>query len=318
MAVIMIGLNLEHMVARYLETSRVQHVAATTLRTRRYCLGWFIDWCNERDIQHPQAVDRAVLEAYQRWLFHYRQKNGHPLKVRTQLERLSVVRGLFRWLQEQGVIAHNPASHLQLPRHTKRLPSSIFNLQEVEQVIEQPNLATPVGLRDRAMMEVLFSTGIRRQELIGLRIMDVDLEGETLWIHMGKGNKQRRIPIGSRALIWLEHYMQRGRIYLFKGSSDPGWIFLNSTGGPLAKDTVTKRFRSYIAQAGIGKTGSCHIFRHTMATLMLEGGADIRYIQDMLGHTCLNTTQIYTRVSPRHLKDVHNRTHPGAKLTKTG
>lgn len=316
MAMNMDEANLGAWVARYLEVGQVQHVAASTLRTRRYSLGWLVRWCEERDIQGPEAVDRSVLETYQRWLFHYRKDDGQPLKVKTQSQRLTVVRGFFRWLSDQGVLTHSPASSLQLPRLPKQLPTSIFSLEEVEHVMEQPNLETSVGLRDRAMMEVLFSTGIRRKELIGLRVMDLDLEGGTLWIHMGKGGKQRRVPIGSRALVWLEKYMQEGRIHLFKGCVDQGWIFLNSRGGQLRKDTVSMRLRNYIVKAGIAKAGSCHIFRHTMATLMLEGGADIRYIQEMLGHSSLNTTQIYTRVSPIHLKEVHDRTHPAAKLTR--
>jgi integrase/recombinase XerD len=306
----------ETWIDRYQEAGRVRHVALSTLRTRSYKLRWFARWCEERDIQGPVEVDRATLETYQRWLFHYRKTDGQPLKVETQFQRLSTLCGFFHWLTEQGVLPHNPASLLQLPRLPKKLPASVLCLEEVEHIMEQPLLETPVGLRDRAMMEVLFSTGIRRQELVGLRVTDLDLEGGTLWIRMGKGGVQRRIPIGNRALVWLEKYLQEGRIHHLKGPLDEGWMFLNVLGGPLSKVSVTERLRSYITKAGIEKPGACHIFRHTMATLMLEGGADIRYIQEMLGHVSLNTTQIYTRVSPVHLKEVHNRTHPAAKLTR--
>lgn len=303
-------------IARYLEAGRLQNASKTTLRTRRYALGWFARWCEARDLQSPTEVDRRILETYQRWLFHYRKTDGQPLKVETQSQRLSALRNFFHWLTEQGVLPHDPASLLQLPRLPKRLPSGVLNLEEVEQVIEQAPLDTPLGLRDRAMMEVLFSTGIRRQELVGLQVMDLDLEGGTLWIRKGKGGVQRRIPIGSRALAWLEKYLQEGRALQVNTVLDEGWMFLNYRGEPISMMGVTDRLGIYLKKAGIEKRGACHIFRHTMATLMLEGGADIRYIQEILGHRCLDTTQIYTRVSPIQLKEVHNRTHPAAKLTR--
>lgn len=303
-------------IARYLEASRVQHAAKTTLRTRAYSLKWFAAWCEERDIQSPAEVDRKVLETYQRWLFHHRKPNGQPLKVETQSQRLSALRNFFHWLTEAGMLPHNPASMLELPRLPQRLPAGVLRLEEVEQVIEQAALDTPLGLRDRAIMEVLFSTGIRRQELVGLRVMDLDIEGGTLWIRKGKGGNQRRIPIGKRAMVWLEKYLQEGRILQIKTTLDEGWMFLNYRGEPLSMSGVTERLSRYLILAGIDKRGACHIFRHTMATLMLEGGADIRYIQEMLGHASLDTTQVYTRVSPQRLKDVHTRTHPAAKLTR--
>lgn len=303
-------------IAGYLEAARVRHDAKTTLRSRAYVLKGFAAWCEARDIAGPTEVDRSVLETYQHWLFHYRKAGGQPLKLETQLHRLVILRGFFLWLTKRGIMPHNPASTIQLPRKPHRLPAGVLSLEEVEQVIAQAPLDTPSGLRDRAMMEVLFSTGIRRQELLGLRLVDLDLESGSLWIRMGKGGKHRRVPIGSRAMTWLEKYLQEGRVFQVRGALDEGRMFLNYQGKPITMGSVTQRLRTYVHQAGITKRGACHVFRHTMATLMLEGGADIRYIQEMLGHRSLNTTQIYTRVSQTQLKDVHNRTHPAAKLTR--
>lgn len=300
----------------YLEASKVRHEAKTTLRGKMYVLKGFAAWCEARDIQGPTEVDRSILETYQHWLFHYRKADGNPLKLETQLHRLVLIRGFFLWLTKQGVIPHNPASMLELPRKPRRLPTGVLSLEEVEQVIAQARLDTPSGLRNRAMMEVLFSTGIRRCELLGLRLVDLDLEGGSLWIRMGKGGKHRRVPIGHRAMSWLEKYLQEGRVLQVQGALDEGWMFLNYKGKPITMGHVTQQLSRYVAQAGIAKRGACHVFRHSMATLMLEGGADIRFIQEMLGHGSLNTTQIYTRVSQTQLKDVHNRTHPAAKLTK--
>jgi len=303
-------------VHRYLEAGRVRHDARTTLRSRLYHLQAFAAWCEIRDIHHPSEVSLALLETYQHWLFHYRKADGQTLKLETQLHRLVILRGFFQWLTQHGVLLHDPAATLQLPRKRHHLPSAVLKLQDVEKVMAQAPLDTPSGLRDRAIMETLFSTGIRRQELVGLKTTDLDLEGGTLWVRMGKGGTQRRVPIGNRAILWLEKYLLESRPVLARHATDEGWMFLNYKGQPLSMGSVTKRLGDYVRQAGIGKRGACHIFRHSVATLMLEGGADIRYIQELLGHRSLDTTQIYTRVSPTHLKDVHNRTHPAAKLTR--
>lgn len=308
--------NLSLWIRRYLEAGRIRHDAHTTLRSRRYHLQAFASWCEFREIHHPEEVSPSLLETYQHWLFHYRKADGQPLKLETQSHRLVILRGFFHWLTQQGILLNNPAATLQLPRKRDALPAAVLKLQEVESIIAQAPLDTPSGLRDRAIMETLFSTGMRRQELLGLKTMDLDLEGGTLWIRMGKGGHQRRIPIGNRALRWLEKYLVESRPLLNPARPDQGWMFLNYQGHPLSLAGITKRLGDYIRQAGIQKRGACHIFRHSAATLMLEGGADIRHIQELLGHRSLDTTQIYTRVSPLHLKDVHTRTHPAAKLTK--
>jgi integrase/recombinase XerD len=160
------------------------------------------------------------------------------------------------------------------------------------------------------MLEVLYSTGMRRMELIHLTLFDIDAERGTVMIRQGKGKKDRMIPIGERAIAWVDKYRDDVRTGLSTGA-DEGTLFLTHLGEAFAPNRLTQMVRDYIAAADIGKTGSCHLFRHTMATLMLENGADIRYIQAMLGHAELSTTQIYTQVSIRQLKAIHTATHPG-------
>jgi integrase/recombinase XerD len=198
---------------------------------------------------------------------------------------------------------------LDLPRRPTQLPQAVLSVSEVEQVIMQPDTADPVGVRDRAILETLYSTGIRRMELISLLIQSVDRERGTLIVRQGKGRKDRVVPIGDRALEWVERYVDQVRP-MWVVEPDPGNVFLTKRGAPLRSNRLTELVHRYVTQAGIGKTGSCHLFRHTMATLMLEGGADIRYIQEMLGHAQLTTTELYTRVSIERLKEVHERTHP--------
>jgi integrase/recombinase XerD len=183
------------------------------------------------------------------------------------------VRRWFRWLVRNNHILHNPASDLDLPRMEKRIPRTIFSADEVEHILVVPDIGTPVGLRDRAMLETFYSTGVRRTELIHLKLYDVDRERATLTIRQGKGKKDRMIPIGERALAWVEKYLREARPQLAV-EPDDATLFLTQYGEPFHPDAMSNLAREYIAQANLGKSGSCHTFRHTMATLMLEGGAE--------------------------------------------
>jgi integrase/recombinase XerD len=170
-----------------------------------------------------------------------------------------------------------------------------------------------LGKRDRAMLEVLYSTGMRRMELTGLSVYDLDAERGTLMVRQGKGKKDRMVPVGERAIAWIGSYLRDVRPSLTLGADD-GTLFLTTFGEAFTANRMTQLVRNYVDAAAIGKRGACHLFRHSMATLMLKGGADIRFIQQMLGHADLSTTQIYTQVSIRKLKQIHTATHPSAKL----
>jgi len=180
-------------------------------------------------------------------------------------------------------------------------------------VLAMPDITTPIGLRDRAMMEVLYSCGLRRAELATLRVGDIDAQRGTVAVRQGKGRKDRVVPIGERALMWVGRYLEEVRPDLVMPPGSPV-LFLSEVGLPLKLARLTQLMTRYVDHADLGKTGACHIFRHTMATVMLEGGADVRLIQEILGHAELSTTQIYTRVSIKHLQAVHRQTHPGANL----
>jgi integrase/recombinase XerD len=257
-----------------------------------------------------KEITKPILERYQRALYHLRKANGAPLTFRGQHARLVPIRGFFRWLTRQNYLLYNPASELELPRLEHRLPKHVLTISEVEQVMRQPNLDEPMGVRDRAILETLYSTGMRRRELMGLQLFDLDRERGTVMIRQGKGKEDRMIPIGERALAWIDRYQTDVRPALVVGR-DHATLFLTNTGEPFTPNRLTQLVRGYVQAADLGKSGSCHLFRHTMATLMLENGADIRYIQAMLGHAELSTTQIYTQVSIRKLKEIHSATHPG-------
>lgn len=299
--------------ARYLEWLRVRNYSSRTADNTQSSVGLFLRWCDERNVTRPEDVTKPILERYQRFLFHYRKESGRPLSFRTQGVRLVPVRGFFRWLTRQNVILSNPASDLELPRREKRLPKHVLSIAEVERVLVLPPVHEPLGLRDRAILEVLYATGLRRGEVVALRLDDIDADRMTVMVRQGKGKKDRVVPLGERALAWVTKYLDDARPLLSTVESE-GALFLTTLGAPLSLAWITERVRRYVEASKVGKKGACHLFRHSMATLMLEGGADIRFVQEMLGHSKLETTQIYTQVSIHKLREVHAATHPGARL----
>jgi integrase/recombinase XerD len=301
---------------QYLEWMRMKNYSERTVENREFYIGFFIDWSDVRGLLRPTEITKPILERYQRYLFHYRKHNGDPLTFRSQYNRLVAIRAWFKWLTRHNHILYNPASEIELPKLENRLPKAVLSEREAENVLNQPNVNEPTGIRDRAILETLYSTGIRRLELINLNVQDIDAERGTLIVRQGKGKRDRMIPIGDRALQWIDKYLNDVRPELSCGR-DEGILFLSHLGDAFTPNRLTQLVRDYIDQARIGKRGSCHLFRHTMATLMLEHGADIRFIQAMLGHVKLDTTQIYTQVSIKKLKEVHTLTHPAkAKRTK--
>jgi integrase/recombinase XerD len=296
---------------RYLEHLGVRGYRPQGMATAARYIGDFIAWATERGVSHPAQVSRAVLERYQRFLYHYRKRNGEPLSIASRRCKLVPLRGFFRWLTKQAEIPANPAADLELPRKLKRLPRVVLTAAEVERVMAVVELGTPIGWRDRAMLEVLYATGLRRMELARLELGDVDAERCVVLIREGKGGRDRMIPLGERALHWVRQYLENSREQLAWNDLDKT-LFLGNEGKPLSPLWLSTVIAKRVDAAELGKRGGCHLFRHTMATLMLEGGADIRHIQAMLGHAEISTTQIYTEVAIRQLSLVHARTHPGA------
>ncbi len=294
---------------RFLEYQREKHFSPRTIGNRETYLRYFIIWADDRGLKYPQEITKPILEAYQRHLFHHRKTNGQPLSVRSQHGRIIPIRALFSWLVKNNYLLSNPASDLELPKLDKRLPRAVLTQSEVEAIMNGIDTTTSIGIRDRAILEVLYSTGMRRMEVIGLRWDDIDAERGTVFIREGKGKIDRMVPIGDRALAWCEKYLYDMRSEFEGAGRDPS-LFLTSLGEAFTANRMTQLVRNYIKAADIGKSGSCHMFRHSCATLMLENGADIRYIQQLLGHAKLDTTQIYTQVSIRQLKQVHTLTHP--------
>lgn len=296
-------------IAAHLDYLRARNYADDTVTFKGMALKAFAAWCEERGTTRVVEVTRPILQRYQRYLYHAISRGGKPMSAGAQFNRLMAVRGFFKYLTRENVLLYNPASDLELPKLEKRLPKDVLTVAETERVLSQPDLATPTGIRDRAILEMFYSTGIRRSELIDMERNCLSTERGIVAVRQGKGRKDRFVPIGERAVLWLEKYLADVRPQL--ETVDLNTLFLDDGGTKFEKDKMSRLVYGYIQKSGVGKQGCCHLFRHTVATLMLENGADIRFIQQMLGHAHISTTEIYTHVSILKLKEVHTLTHPG-------
>ncbi len=301
------------MAVAYCQWMQTTNYSPRTVQLRRTDLEHFIRWCEDRGVTRVHEVTRPVIERYQRHLFHHRRADGSPLSFRSQYNRLAPLRTFFKWLARNHEILYNPASELELPRLGKQLPRHVLSAREAEQVMNTPDLHDPLGVRDRAILETFYSTGIRRKELATLRVYDLDAERGVLFIREGKGQKDRFVPIGQRAMRWTRKYLEEVRTDLVISPVEVT-LFLTNQGEAFTPERLTQMVGRYVRASGVNKEGACHLFRHTAATLMLENGADIRYIQQFLGHAKPETTAIYTQVSITQLKRVHDMTHPARPI----
>ena len=297
----------------HFEWMLVTGYSADTVRARRNAIRRFIGWCEERGLSDPRDITKPMLERYQRYLFYYRKADGAPLTIGMQAQYLAPLKTWFKWLSRQHHILANPAADLDLPKQHKSLPRQVPSVQEVEAILREAEPGTTQGLRDRAMLETLYATGLRRMELPGVSIYDIDLNRGVLWVRHGKGGRERVVPLGERATAWLDKYLTESRPQLL--ADDTVALFLTDYGEPVQPHYVADKVKRYMQFASFNKPGSTHLLRHACATHMLEGGADIRYIQEMLGHANLQTTEIYTHVSIDKLIAVHGATHP-SRLTR--
>lgn len=298
----------------YLEALQVRQYSATTVDSRARDFRLFVAWCEERALTKPGEVTKRILERYQRHLFYFRKANGQPLSVERQHVLLVQLRMYFRWLCRENFLPANPASEVELPRQPVRLPRDTLTMSQVEQLLAVPNVETLVGLRDRALLELLWATGLRRAEAAKLSLYDVGFEKGTVFVREGKGKKDRVVPLPQRTAEWLERYLRDVRPRL-ASLEDEGAFFLSEAGGRLSPGTVTQLVRALLRKSGFQGRGSSHLLRHACATQMLEGGADVRFVQELLGHASLETTQVYTRVTISKLKEVYEACHPAARAS---
>ena len=284
-----------------------------TIERREQALRRFLRWTQERGVEAAAEITLPVLESYQRWLWRYRKANGKPLGVGTQIGELVAVKDYFKWLVRNRILLANPASELQMPRGETRLPPDALTTQQIATLLAVPDTSDPLGVRDRAMLELFYSTGLRRSEVARICIEDLNHERATLRV-WGKGNKERVVPVGQRALQWLTKYLEevRPRLVIDPAVTE---MFLTGLGQGFPPQGLGQTISRLMRAAGIDKGGP-HLLRHSCATHMHEGGADMRHIQRLLGHEKLETTSLYAQVSIEHLREVHSRCHPAEQNGK--
>jgi integrase/recombinase XerD len=306
------------LLAEWVDWMATRNYSHDTQRTRAQHVGIFAAWCHDRAITRADAVHREVIDAFQAYtatgLGHRRWRDVNqrrPLSVSTQRQRLVAIQRFFAWCVRTRQLAATPAADLDLPRPLRALPDPL-TVDEVERVLAVPDPRSAIGVRDRAMLELLYGTGIRRLELCQLGVDDVDVDRAVLRIVRGKGGKDRVVPLPARTAAWLCRYAAESRPMLRDPMvpDAPRALFLSAFGAPLRAAELNHQVRRCLRAAGITKPGNCHLFRHSIATHLLENGCDVRAIQAVLGHASLDTTARYTRVSVAHLRASFALYHP--------
>ncbi|HMC56099.1 MAG TPA: site-specific tyrosine recombinase XerD [Gemmatimonadaceae bacterium] len=264
-------------------------------------LSRFVQFCLVKGTADPAAVTPRLLRDY---VYHLKDLGLSPASIR---RNVSAVRSYFRFLVGDGLVPTDPSERLDTPQRWRTLPD-VLTVEEVRRLLAAPTLDDPLYFRDRAMLELAYGAGLRVSEWIGIGVKDLVLD-EGLVRVFGKGSKERLVPIGRTAIGALAIYLREGRRTLERGAGRTV-LFLNSRGEPLTRMGAWKILRKYVDRSGITKTVSPHTLRHSFATHLLEGGADLRAVQEMLGHADISTTQIYTHVDREYLRQVHKRYHP--------
>lgn len=270
----------------------------------------FLAYLKELNIYDITEVNQRIMAAYQVSLLEEKYRD-RPISTVTKLRRLSTVRSFFQYLVKTGVVTFDPTADLDLPKRHKSLPKNILTKKEMAKLLSLPDLSTPLGIRDRAILETLYSTGIRASELCNLKLVDVDTARGELRVTKGKNAKDRVVPIGEIACDYIELYLAKARRFLAPASQPI--LFVTKSGKKFHYTTLSHLVIRYGKKAGLKKQISAHSLRHTCASHLLKGKADIRYIQEILGHASLATTQVYTKVEINDLKKVHHRCHPREK-----
>ena len=276
-------------------------LSKNTIEAYSHGLTRFLNHLRGKEVQEIRDVDKFHVRGF---LLALKKKN---LAAKSIVRNLVAIRTFFRFLIEEGILETNPVEELESPKVAKTLPE-ILTLKEIEQILEQPNLQTPLGIRDRAMLEILYATGMRVSELTQLPTHQVNLEGGYVLLY-GKGSKERIVPLGSEAMKWVALYLKTAREILAKGKESPS-LFINRSGKGMSRQGFWKNLKDYGRRAGLRKRITPHLLRHSFASHLLERGADLRSVQMMLGHVDISTTQIYTHVTGERLKKIHQRYHP--------
>lgn len=309
----------EH-VAAFAADLTLRNYSPRTASDYGYSLRSLATFLEQRTIADVAAITSAHLADFQRWLYYQPTKHGAARGVCNQNAVLAAVRSFFRFLRREGYVMRDPAAELEYAREPRRLPRNILTPAEAKRILEAPDTSTALGVRDRTILEVLYATGIRSAELRALRVADANLDEQLLRVNAGKGGHDRVVPIGAVAAKWIETYANAIRPQLARAARSSAkpedYLFLSTGARPLDPHTLGDIVKRYAKLARVRKHVTCHVWRHTCATHLIQNRANVRHVQEMLGHRSLATTERYLWLTIADLKEAHAKFHPRERGTK--
>lgn len=296
-------------VRRYLSASLTEGKSPLTVKQARSALKALTAYLQSLGVANIEYLDHDALTQYREEISWRLTAKGTPLTPRSQSELLGHLRAFCRYLVREDWLMADPSRRIPNPKKQHALPRAILEPKEVQKIMQQPELQTARGYRDRVMLEVLYSTALRREEISNLKLNDIETETGYLQVRLGKGGKDRVVPLGRSACELMNTYLAGIRPD-WPNAEGSAYLFLNRWGNRMDPNAVWSVVKKYARAAGIKKPVSTHTFRHSCATHMVRNGAPIRHLQEMLGHVSLETTQLYTRITINDLKDIHAKYHP--------
>jgi integrase/recombinase XerD len=305
-------MKLDELLHRFQSDLQIRNYSARTVSDYGYNLGLLFQFLEQRQIRDIAGLTAATLADFQRWIYYQPTKQGTPRGVVNQNGILAAVKSLCRFLKVEGYLAVNPAEGIEYARQPHTLPRNVLTPQEAKRIIETVDTTTVLGYRDRTILEVLYATGIRNEELRNLTVADVNLDEGLLRVNHGKGGKDRVTPLGQIASRFMETYLKGIRPQLL-GDRQTDRLFLSFRGNPLDGHSVGDLVKQHARRAGVKKHVTPHVWRHTCATHMVKNNANLRHVQDLLGHGSLATTERYLSLTITDLKAAHARFHPREK-----
>lgn len=280
-------------------------LSANSIQSYERDLRQYMTYLKKSAIKDWNEIDRLVILAY------LQQQKAEGKSDNSLIRMVSSLRRFHQFLKQEAITEEDAMQHIDTPKKGQTLPK-VMSLKDVDKLIEVPDTSKPLGLRDRAILEVMYATGLRISELVHLEMNELHLPMSLIQT-TGKGNKERILPVGDAAVYWLEQYLERSRpILARKSKEEVSEVFLNTRGGSLSRQGVWKKMKQMVREAGIKQNVTPHTLRHSFATHLLENGADLRIVQELLGHSDISTTQIYTHITKHRLKDVYSTYHPRA------
>ncbi|MCH7228690.1 tyrosine-type recombinase/integrase [Haloferula sp. A504] len=294
----------------WLESQRDRGLRPSSIATRKGHLRRFLQWCEQFGVTKPEWLSRGLCRAWLRSIDESRTSKGAPFRESTKEGMIRAVNTFCEYLEVNRRIDANPLSGVAVRRCRGRRLPKILDEDQVRSILEAPDTRDPLGIRDRSMMEMAYGSGLRRQEVVGLELGDLSRDGEMVVVRRAKGGRERIVPISRAAREWVFVYLQRSRPLLEVVGKPSEGLYLTGYGEPFCAGAWGQRVKQYMKAAGIDCRGGPHLLRHACATHMLEHGADLRTIQTLLGHSRIDTIEVYTHVTPERLCQVHHRSHP--------